>query len=237
MVSVLAFYSDDKVRIPLKPSYSFFCKICVWKELKYRKREAGVAPLKSTSESKETSTRDQVSGSSFGMTQMTKNELSTTAVCHGIHNFGNDIQKFKFLFAKDLLPQNLFLINWLRHYYAQNDSCLTFLFKKINWPSKISIFAVYFFKLDHFRPLFLYFRLSNSVDRKQMFNKNFADDWIRTADLWYCKLPSTNWATSTVLRHLLKSPNTFRSYAYVPRNMISLNWFIRRIRFRKNAFL
>ena len=107
-----------------------------------------------------------------------------------------------------------------------------------DWLEKIiSIFAVYFFKLDHFRPLFLYFRLSNSVDRKQMFNKNFADDWIRTADLWYCKLPSTNWATSTVLRHLLKSPNTFRSYAYVPRNMISLNWFIRRIRFRKNAFL
>ena len=30
---------------------------------------------------------------------------------------------------------------------------------------------------------FLYFRLFNSVDTKQMYNINFANDWIRTADL------------------------------------------------------
>ena len=31
--------------------------------------------------------------------------------------------------------------------------------------------------------LFL-FRLFNTVDSKQTFNINLADDWIRTADLW-----------------------------------------------------
>ena len=36
---------------------------------------------------------------------------------------------------------------------------------------------------------FLYFRLFNTVDRKQMFRRNFADDWIRTADLRYRKQP------------------------------------------------
>ena len=36
---------------------------------------------------------------------------------------------------------------------------------------------------------FLYFLLFNTVDRKQMFNINFADDWIRIADLWFCKQP------------------------------------------------
>ena len=34
---------------------------------------------------------------------------------------------------------------------------------------------------------FLYFRLFNIVDRKQMFNLIFADGWIRTVDLWYRK--------------------------------------------------
>ena len=41
--------------------------------------------------------------------------------------------------------------------------------------------------MGHYRPLFLYFRLFNAVARKQMFNVNFADDWIRTPDLWYWK--------------------------------------------------
>ena len=31
---------------------------------------------------------------------------------------------------------------------------------------------------------FLYFDLFNTVDRNQMFYINFADDWIRSADLW-----------------------------------------------------
>ena len=34
---------------------------------------------------------------------------------------------------------------------------------------------------------FSFLRLFQSVDRKQMFNVNFADDWIRAADLWYRK--------------------------------------------------
>ena len=44
--------------------------------------------------------------------------------------------------------------------------------------------------MGYTRPLFLYFRLFNTVDRIQMFDiKVFADDWNRTADLWYWKLP------------------------------------------------
>ena len=39
----------------------------------------------------------------------------------------------------------------------------------------------------HSRPIFLKFCLFNTFNRKQMFNINFADDWIRTADLWYWK--------------------------------------------------
>ena len=38
-------------------------------------------------------------------------------------------------------------------------------------------------------PLFLYFRLFNSVDRKQLFNIKLADGWIRTVDLWFWKRP------------------------------------------------
>ena len=47
-----------------------------------------------------------------------------------------------------------------------------------------------FFKVGPSRPLFIYFRLFNTVDSKQvykMFNINFTYDWIRTADLWYWK--------------------------------------------------
>ena len=44
------------------------------------------------------------------------------------------------------------------------------------------------FKNDHFRPLFRYFRLFYAVHSKQMFNLNFADDWIRAAGLWCWKL-------------------------------------------------
>ena len=43
-------------------------------------------------------------------------------------------------------------------------------------------------KMGHSRPLFLYVHLFNTVDSKQMFTINFADDWTRTVDLWYCKL-------------------------------------------------
>ena len=43
-----------------------------------------------------------------------------------------------------------------------------------------------FFKMGHSRPLFLYFHLFNTVDSKCSINI-FADDWIRTADLWNWK--------------------------------------------------
>ena len=33
-----------------------------------------------------------------------------------------------------------------------------------------------------------------------MFNINFTDDWIRTANLYYASDRSTNWATTTALR-------------------------------------
>ena len=43
--------------------------------------------------------------------------------------------------------------------------------------------------MGHSRPLFsLFLSFQYTVDSKQMLNK-FADDWIRTADLWYRKRP------------------------------------------------
>ena len=45
-------------------------------------------------------------------------------------------------------------------------------------------------KMDHSLPLFLNFRLFNTVDSNQMFKSiNIADDWIRTADHWCWKRP------------------------------------------------
>ena len=41
--------------------------------------------------------------------------------------------------------------------------------------------------MGHSRPLFLYFRLFNTIDSKVMFNINFTNDWIRTLDLWCWK--------------------------------------------------
>ena len=38
--------------------------------------------------------------------------------------------------------------------------------------------------MGHSRPLFTFFVFFNTVDSKQMFNINFADDWISTADLY-----------------------------------------------------
>ena len=65
-----------------------------------------------------------------------------------------------------------------------------------------------------------------------MFNINFADDWIRTADLWYWKRPS-NWATtsapskphflllnSSVLKFILLTLMT--SYLHVPSKLNSV---------------
>ena len=43
------------------------------------------------------------------------------------------------------------------------------------------LFCAEFFKVGHSGPLFVYFRLFNTGDSKQMFNKNFADDWISKA--------------------------------------------------------
>ena len=61
-------------------------------------------------------------------------------------------------------------INWL-------DSCVTY-------PPSLKCF----FKWP-FLDTFSLFRLLNTVDRKRMFNINFADFWIWTADLWHWKQP------------------------------------------------
>ena len=60
------------------------------------------------------------------------------------------------------------------------------------WQKFTSLWQIYdglflFFKMGRSRPLFLYFRLFNAVESKQMFNMNFINDWIRTADVWYQK--------------------------------------------------
>ena len=49
------------------------------------------------------------------------------------------------------------------------------------------------YKMGQFRPLFLYFRLFQYSWPLAMFNKNFADDGIRTADLWCQNDRFANW--------------------------------------------
>ena len=46
-------------------------------------------------------------------------------------------------------------------------------------------------KMGHSRPLFIYFRLFNTqlTVNKSSIYKKIANDWIRTADLWYLKQP------------------------------------------------
>ena len=61
-------------------------------------------------------------------------------------------------------------------------------FSYVSSPYKISECS--FFKIvGRSRPLLIYFRRYNTVDRKQLivFNINFANDWIRTTDLWSLK--------------------------------------------------
>ena len=45
----------------------------------------------------------------------------------------------------------------------------------------------HFILMGHF--LFLFSSIQDCVESKQMFNINFADDWIQTADLWFWKQP------------------------------------------------
>ena len=46
------------------------------------------------------------------------------------------------------------------------------------------------------RPLFLYFRLFNTVFKPQLRVNKFVNDWIRTADLWCRSDCSTPCATT-----------------------------------------
>ena len=56
--------------------------------------------------------------------------------------------------------------NQKNHYFAKVSVI------RICSTSKITLMYVSFFqKVDHSRPLFIYFRLFNTVDNKQMFNK------------------------------------------------------------------
>ena len=63
-------------------------------------------------------------------------------------------------------------------------------FSYVSSPYKISECS-FFKKAGRSRPLLIYFRRYNTVDRKQLivFNINFANDWIRTTDLWYRTQP------------------------------------------------
>ena len=58
-----------------------------------------------------------------------------------------------------------------------------------NWSFSLSLslslsLLLSLLKMGYSRPLFLYFRLFNTVHSTQMFNLKFAIDWIRTVDLW-----------------------------------------------------
>ena len=62
-------------------------------------------------------------------------------------------------------------------------------FAKIDRKFHAIFLSLAFLKIAHCRPLFLYFCLFNTVESKQMFNTNFAENCIRTADIWFQKRP------------------------------------------------
>ena len=57
----------------------------------------------------------------------------------------------------------------------------------VNYDSGVILTRI--FLMRHSQPLFLSFCLFHTIESTQMFNINFADDWIRTLDLWYRKRP------------------------------------------------
>ena len=65
-----------------------------------------------------------------------------------------------------------------------------------------------FLKVGHSRPLYIYFRLFNIVDNKQvnkqMFNINFADGWSWTTGLLYRKQPFYQLSHNHFLRDLFE---------------------------------
>ena len=64
-------------------------------------------------------------------------------------------------------------------------------------------------KVGHSRPLFIYFCLFNTVDNKQIFNINFANDLIQTSDLWYWKRPLYQLSHNHCLESLLYARKLF----------------------------
>ena len=77
------------------------------------------------------------------------------------------------------------------------------LFLKLIDAIAIDKFGWKFWKWAISSSLFLYFRLFNSVESKQMFNINYANDWIRTMDLW-CQNCCLTWT----VRHTLIPHNS-----------------------------
>ena len=122
--------------------------------------------------------------------------------------FGNKKSKSDF---EVFCLTNLILKVWSQKKFPQTESCVTTTTSPTtsrsapgpNWkPSWTGIPVRPEFGLfqdntgtrmmilrDHSWPLFLYFRLFNTVDSKQMFNKIFANGHIQTADLWHQKRP------------------------------------------------
>ena len=72
-------------------------------------------------------------------------------------------------------------VEWMRFYKWKE------YYKSLSSSKHLS--PSFFCKVGHSQPLFIYFRLFNTVDRKQMLYINFVNDWIRTLDLWYHKRP------------------------------------------------
>ena len=64
-----------------------------------------------------------------------------------------------------------------------------FLGRTLTNKNRVHCCVIHSFLNGHSRPLFLHFCLFNAVDSKQMFNINFANDWIWTSDLWYLWQP------------------------------------------------
>ena len=85
----------------------------------------------------------------------------------------------KVYFDHKIFHQNYF-------YGIKTRNCL-FLFHDVRRNEQLQSNETFFSEMGHSRSLFLYFCLFNTQLTVNKCSINFADDWIRTADLWYWK--------------------------------------------------
>ena len=69
-----------------------------------------------------------------------------------------------------------------------------------------------------------------------MCNINFADDWIRTADLWYWKQPLYQWATPLPLLGKILRQNALQFFVNIIEFTIKIMTFLKRAMHSQHLF-